>query len=294
MSASTTPAAHGHGHPAGHGHGGHGHGHDGVLKHHFDNLGQQHAAERLCMWMFLVTEVLFFSGLFVAYTVYRYWYPTEFHVGSSHLMVWVAGINTGLLITSSLTITLAIRSAQLGQRGPMIRHLLATAALGTAFMGFKAFEYSTDYSEKLVPGAIFRAALAGPEGELTAAAERLGRPLTPDEVKTFEFHHHYEHWAVDLARNNYGKTGDDDGYISPGRVQLFLCFYYAMTIIHSIHLIVGIGCVLWLVQQAAAGKIPPDNYSTVEVVSLYWHLVDVIWLFLMPLVYLTGAAYGKH
>ena len=132
------------------------HGHDTVLKHHFDNLEQQHSAERLGMWFFLVTEVLFFSGMFVAYTVYRNWYAEEFRFASSHLVLWVAGVNTGLLITSSLTITLAIRAAQLGDRSALIRHLVATFALGAGFMGFKAYEYSTDYHEKLVPGVLFQ------------------------------------------------------------------------------------------------------------------------------------------
>lgn len=285
MSASTPPAAHGHG-PAD----AHGHGHDPVLKHHFDNLGQQHAAERLCMWMFLVTEVLFFSGLFVAYTVYRYWYPDEFLFGSSHLLVWVAGINTGLLITSSLTITLAIRSAQLGQRPAMIRHLLATAALGTAFMGFKAFEYSTDYREKLVPGTIFQTEYARAEAALAAGHGHDGHSAAGGEHGE-----HIEHWATELAEKNAGKQPGDPGFVSPQRVQLFLFFYYAMTAIHSLHLVIGIGCVLWLVQQGVAGKLPPSNYSTVEVVSLYWHLVDVIWLFLMPMLYLAGAGlHAKH
>ena len=270
--------------------------HGEVLKHHFDNLEQQHAAERLGMWFFLVTEVLFFSGLFVAYTVYRYWYPDEFAFASSHLLLWVAGINTGLLISSSLTMTLAIRSAQLGNRPALIRHLLATFALGAGFMGFKAFEYATDVHERLVPGSMFREEYEPAAAELAAAdqsRELSGRPpLSHAEVEKFEFSRHYQHWAEELAKGNHGKKYDDAGYISPARVQLFLCFYYVMTGIHGIHIIVGLGCILWLVQQSAAGKIPRENYSTVEVVSLYWHLVDMIWLFLMPLLYLAGA--GRH
>ena len=215
--------------------------HDPVLKHHFDNLEQQHSAERLGMWMFLVTEVLFFSGLFVAYSMYRMRYPEEFKLASSHLILWVAAVNTVLLIT---------------------------AILGTGFMGFKAYEYATDYNERLVPGRLFR------ESHLAREVEERA------------------------ARQNEGKSVTDPGYVNPEptlqRLQIFLLFYYIMTGIHGIHLVVGIGCVLWLVQQAATGKIPRENYSTVEVVSLYWHLVDMIWLFLMPLLYLAGAGFGKH
>lgn len=221
--------------------------HSAVLKHHFDNLEQQHAAERLGMWMFLATEVLFFAGLFGAYTVYRLWYPSEFELASYHLNRIFATVNTVLLVTSSLTMTLAIRSAKLGERSSLIRNLLITAALGTGFMVVKGFEYAQDFEEGLLPGNYFS--------------------------QTF-------------------KSEITEKGLDAGKVQLFLCFYYIMTGIHGIHLIIGIGCVLWLVLEASQGKIPPENYSTVDVVSLYWHLVDAIWLFLMPLLYLAGA--GLH
>lgn len=223
--------------------------HSPVLKHHFEDLGQQHACERLGIWMFLTTEILFFAGLFAAYTVYRMWYPAEFVYASSHLNRTFATINTMFLITSSLTITLAIRSAKLGDRGALIRNLLITAALATAFMVVKGFEYAEDFHEHLVPGATF------------------------------------------------SKTVSDDAAskgLDPGKVQLFLCFYYIMTGIHGLHIIIGIGCILWVTWEAWRGTVPPENYSTVEVVSLYWHLVDAIWLFLMPLLYLAGAGYGSH
>lgn len=253
--------------------------HSEVLKHHFDNLEQQHSAERLGMWMFLATEVLFFSGMFVAYTIYRYWYSAEFQFASSHLLQWIAGINTGLLITSSLTMTLAIRSAQLGNRSALIRQLAITALLGSAFMGFKAYEYATDVKEEFVPGPIFQEAYK-------EAAEAV--------AKNDHDAHHPHSPAYDLAKHNADKTVGGPGYVSPERVQLFLCFYYVMTGIHGVHIIVGIGCIVWLIQQAICMKIPRENYSTVEVVSLYWHLVDMIWLFLMPLLYLAGGALKHH
>ena len=223
--------------------------HTPALKHHFEDLGQQHACERLGIWMFLVTEILFFGGLFGAYTVYRLWYPHEFEFASSHLNRLFATVNTMFLITSSLTMTLAIRSAKLGEKGALIRNLLITAALATAFMVVKGFEYAEDFHEHLVPGPAFG----------------------------------------DKFKNEAAEKGLDSG-----KVQLFLWFYYIMTGIHGIHIIVGIGCILWLVWESWRGTIPPENYSTVEVVSLYWHLVDAIWLFLMPLLYLAGAGYGGH
>jgi cytochrome c oxidase subunit III len=255
--------------------------HSSVLKHHFDNLEQQHASEKLGMWMFLTTEVMFFSGLFVAYTVYRHLYPGEFAFASSHLVLWIAVLNTVLLITSSLTMTLAIRAAQLGQKAALIRYLLITFALGAGFMGFKAFEYYTDYHEKFVPGAMFRE-------EFARAVDHHAHGSAAGQTV------HIEHWADELARNNAGKQPGDEGYLAPERVQLFLCFYYIMTGIHGIHIIAGLGCIVWLLMLARSNQIPPENYSTVEVISLYWHLVDMIWLFLMPLLYLVGAGMKAH
>lgn len=264
--------------------------HSPVLKHHFEDLGQQHACERLGIWMFLATEILFFGGVFGAYTVYRLWYPDEFVLASSHLNRTFATINTVLLITSSLTITLAIRAAKLGERGALIRYLLVTAALATGFMVIKGFEYSADFHEHYVPGPLF-------QKEYAEAAAKVA-PLSHADAKAYfekdaaSGHPAHEKWAADLAlRNHEGSTAAS---LDPGKVQLFLCFYYIMTGIHGIHIIVGIGCILWLVWEAWRGTIPPENYSTVEVVSLYWHLVDAIWLFLMPLLYLAGAGFGHH
>ncbi len=225
--------------------------HSPVLKHHFEDLGQQHACERLGIWMFLVTEVLFFAGLFCAYTAYRLFYPLEFQFASAQLNRVFAGVNTAFLITSSLTMTLAIRSAKLGNRGELFRNLLVTAALGTAFMVVKGFEYAEDFHEHLVPGKPF------------------------------------SHELFEKAR---------ESGLDPGKVQLFLVFYYIMTGIHGVHIIIGIGCILWVTWEAWRGTVPPENYSTVEVVSLYWHLVDAIWLFIMPLLYLAGAGsdYAPH
>jgi cytochrome c oxidase subunit 3 len=199
--------------------------------------------------MFLATEVLFFGGLFGAYTVYRLWYPAEFELASSYLNRTIATVNTIFLITSSLTMTFAIRSAKLGDRGALIRYLLLTFALGAGFMVLKGFEYAQDFEENLLPGPRFS-----------------------------------DHFRADAMNRG----------LDYGKVQLFLCFYYIMTGIHGIHILVGLGCILWLVWEAQRGTIPPENYSTVEVVSLYWHLVDAIWLFLMPLLYLAGAGFGGH
>jgi cytochrome c oxidase subunit 3 len=273
--------------------------HTSVLKHHFDSLEQQHASERLGMWMFLATEILFFGGLFGAYTVYRLYYPTEFEFASSKLNRTIATINTLFLITSSMTITFGIRAAKLGDRVGLIRYLVLTLLLGGAFMVMKGFEYNADFEERYVPGTLFRS-------EYNAAFEAvfptspLQPPLTKEQAKDYfeqdarSAHPKHQHWAAELVLLNYGKSTKDADYIDPGKVQLFLSFYYIMTGIHGIHILVGLGCIVWLIIEAARGAIPPENYSTVEVVSLYWHLVDGIWLFLMPLLYLAGAGWAGH
>ncbi len=258
--------------------------HSPVLKHHFADLSQQHASERLGMWMFLATELLFFGGLFGAYTMYRVWYPQDWEAASSYLNRLIATVNTALLITSSFTMTLAIRSARLGDRAGLYRNLLITFVLGAGFMVLKGCEYAQDYEERYVPGPMFQREYAAAEAEL--------KGLSAAEVEKHQFAPERQHWAVEMARKNHGKFDTEAGFVSPQRVQLFLCFYYIMTGIHGIHIIVGLGCILWLVLETYRGTIPPENYSTVEVVSLYWHLVDAIWLFLMPLLYLAGA--GMH
>src|SRR3954454_20361331 len=100
----------------------------GALKGHFEDIEQQRGSERLGMWMFLATEVLFFGGVFGAYACYRLWYPAEFEYASSFMNVPIAVVNTILLITSSLTMTLAIRAAKLGQKSALYRNLLLTVA----------------------------------------------------------------------------------------------------------------------------------------------------------------------
>ena len=236
----------------------------GALCHHFSDIEQQRGAERLGMWMFLATEVLFFGGVFFAYTVYRLWYPYDFAAISSELNVLIAGINTFVLLTSSLTMTLAIRAAQQGKRQALLFNLAATALLGTAFMGFKTYEYMEDVHENLVP-------------------------WSKDHFNPHQWEHEFpEHHKDDP---NFAHFKDSSGHlppVSPQRVRLFLTFYYVMTGIHGVHLIIGIGVVTYLLIRAYFRDLTPDKYVAVECTSLYWHLVDAIWLFLMPLLYLAG------
>jgi cytochrome c oxidase subunit III len=238
----------------------------GALRHHFEDIEQQRGAERLGMWMFLATEVLFFGGLFLAYTVYRNLYAKDFADAAGRLNVLIAAINTVLLLTSSLTIMLAIRAAQLGNRSSLLWMLGLTALLGAGFMGFKAYEYYQDYEEGLVPWAT------------NFGKEKVHDPDSQGgEERTLN-----EQWAAKPVP------------VAPQRVRLFMTFYFIMTGIHGLHIVIGIAVMIVLWVRAYLGWITPDRYVAVEVSSLYWHLVDGIWLFLMPLLYLAGPHHSLH
>jgi cytochrome c oxidase subunit III len=206
-----------------------------ALAGQFDDLAQQHEAASLGMWVFLVTEILFFGGLFAGYTVYRAAYSEAFREASHHLDLLLGSINTGVLITSSLTMALAVHSAQEGRRRALTVFLLLTMVIGAVFLGIKVTEYAHKYEQDLVPGIRF--AYGGPH---------------------------------------------------PGQVQLFLIFYFVMTSLHALHLTIGIGLLGVLAFLAGRGHFSADYYSPVETSGLYWHFIDIVWIFLFPLLYLIG------
>jgi cytochrome c oxidase subunit III len=205
------------------------------LAHHFDSLDQQRDAATLGMWVFLVTEVLFFGGLFATYSVYRNWYPDAFAAASHELDVTLGTINTAVLITSSLTMALAVHAAQLGQRKLVLWFLVATMALGAAFLGIKSVEYYHKFAEHHVPGP------------------------------GFQFEREYF-----------------------GHAQLFFSLYFIMTGLHALHMVIGIGIMLVMFWWAWRGTITAEYYSPIEISGLYWHFVDIVWIFLFPLLYLIG------
>jgi cytochrome c oxidase subunit 3 len=209
--------------------------------HHFDDLEHQQQATLFGMWIFLATEVLIFGGIFTGYTVYRIQYTPAFEVASRHLNLWIGGINTLVLLTSSLTMVLAIHAIRQGRTRTCAQHLVLTAALGTAFLAFKAVEYYLDYRENLIPGFAFNPA----------------------------------EWEALNVR--------------PQQVQLFLVFYYFLTGLHAIHLLIGISVVLILAWMAHREHFSNEYYSPIESWGLYWHFVDLVWVFLLPLLYLIGS-----
>jgi len=221
-----------------------------ALREQFDDLEQQHEASALGMWVFLATEIMFFGGLFLGYTVFRNTYSTEF-VAGSHLLDWRFGAtNTAVLICSSLTMALAVRAAQTGKSRELIVYLLCTLALGLAFLGIKLkFEWSHDWAEYLVPGLRF-----APQGEILQRLQEAGAALP--------------------------------------KVELFMFFYFMMTGVHALHMVVGVGILTVLVVAARRGKFGPERFNAVEISGLYWHFVDIVWIFLFPLLYLLGGRFS--
>jgi cytochrome c oxidase subunit 3 len=209
--------------------------HPAALAHQFDSLEQQREASTFGMWVFLATEVLFFGVLFATYTLYRAWYPEAFAAASHELHIWSGAVNTVVLITSSLTMALAVHAAQTGDRRGLMRFLTATIVLGAAFLGVKAFEYHSGFVEGHLPGAAFR----------------------------FEATH-------------------------AQHAQIFFSLYYLMTGLHALHMVIGLGLMAVMLWLSWRGVITADYSSPIEISGLYWHFVDLVWIFLFPLLYLIG------
>ena len=207
-----------------------------ALAHHFDSLGQQREASTLGMWVFLATEVLFFGGLFAAYSIYRSWYPDAFAAASHTLDLTLGAVNTAALITSSLTMALAVHASQTGERRLGIVFLVATMALGALFLGIKGVEYAHKFAEHHVPGALFQ----------------------------------FEEPAL------------------AGHAQLFFSLYFVMTGLHALHMVIGLGILAWMLVWTWNGTIGREYASPMEISGLYWHFVDIVWIFLFPLLYLIG------
>lgn len=203
------------------------------VDHHYETWEQQHSANLLGMWVFLATEVMFFGGMFLAYIIMRSIYAVPFSQAAEHQNLLAGSINTFVLIFSSLMMVLAVRGAQLGQRKTMVFFLLATAALGTVFLGIKAFEYWQHIHEGLAPGI---------------------------------------NYSFDRAT-------------TANLQALFFWLYFAMTGVHAIHMIIGIVLVLIVAIRGWRGSFLRERYTRVEQLGLYWHFVDVIWLFLFGLFY---------
>lgn len=209
--------------------------HPAHLAHHFSDSEQQMESAKLGMWIFLLTEILLFGGLFCAYAIFRAWYPEMFYNAHKALDVRMGTINTIVLITSSVTVALAIRSLQLNRSKPAVFYLLATIAFAATFMVIKYFEYSHKFHLGQLPGKFY----------------------------TF--------------------TG-----IEGTNPHVFFSIYFMMTGLHGLHVLIGMGVLTWVLKRTINGEFSSAYYTPVENAGLYWHLVDMIWIYLFPLLYLIG------
>jgi cytochrome c oxidase subunit III len=204
------------------------------VAHHFDTAEQEFESAKLGMWAFLIQEVLFFGGLFVAYFVFRGMYPHMFVEAHHHLSWQLGGINTLFLIASSFTMVMAVRSAQVSDKNKLIMFLMLTVMFAGGFMCIKYIEYMSKIYHGFLPSRWFFG-----EG-------------------TFE------------------------------TLPIFFGLYFAMTGLHGLHVVIGMGLIIWLIKRASRGEFHAQYFTPVEMVGLYWHLVDLIWIFLFPLLYLVG------
>ena len=246
------------------------------VAHHFDSAEQQFDAGKLGVWVFLVTEILFFSGLFCAYAVYRGNHPEVFVYAHHFLDKNLGALNTAVLIFSSLTMALAVRAAQLEQRRALIAFLLVTLLCAFVFLGVKYVEYRQKWEHGLLWAGRYHAtgqeSNHGPEaasadrGAAVAAGPRAGEttPAVPPELPP-------------------EATASED---APRLVGVFFSIYFAMTGLHALHVIGGIGAVTWILARAVRGDFNRFYFGPVDYVGLYWHLVDLVWIFLFPLLYL--------
>lgn len=205
------------------------------LQHHFSDTTQQAEAAKLGMWVFLLTEILLFGGLFAAYSIFRSWNPEMFYNAHKYLDVTLGSINTAVLITSSVTMALAVRSMQLGKKQETLALLWSTLILASVFLVIKYFEYSHKFHLGQLPGKYY----------------------------TF----------VGVEGNN---------------PHIFFSIYFIMTGLHGFHVIAGMIVITWMIIKTSRNKFSPEYYTPLELTGLYWHLVDLIWIYLFPLLYLIG------
>ena len=278
--------------------------HEPGLQHQFEDMGQQEESVAIGMWMFLVQEIMFFGGLFTVYLVYRSKFPMAFAAGSNHLDAFLGGLNTLVLIVSSLTMALTVYFAQKSNRNMQVILILLTMAFGTTFLVVKAVEYTDKYEHGLVPVTGWNKRVkADTHAEHGVAAEKPCYEVTHGGAEHAYVNPHGEfQWTdcslVKLAQDhNYLTASEKIGYFSNGevdadkfrdKVRIYFWIYFVMTGLHALHMVVGLGLMTWLLWTAFKGNYTAEYYMPVEMSGLYWHFVDIVWIFLFPLLYLLG------
>ena len=233
------------------------HEHPAYQRHHFETITQQFEATNFAMWLFLLTEVMFFGGLFTAYLIMRNWYYPAFVEASHQLNVGWGTANTGVLILSSFTMAMAVWNAQMRRKSGLVLCLVLTFILGLVFLGIKSIEYTEKYEKHHVPGFHYSVS-----SFLDPASDPEVHAKYPDDKPL----------PLDMARHT----------------ELYFFLYFAMTGMHALHMIIGISILGYLIIRARAGDYTTGHVTYIENFGLYWHFVDIIWIFLFPLLYLIS------
>jgi cytochrome c oxidase subunit 3 len=258
--------------------------HHPALAHQFDSMEQQQGASTFGMWVFLLTEIMMFGGLFTAYLIYRLKYYPAFVAGSTSIDVTWGFANTLVLIASSFTMAMAVWAAQRGNRRAQVWFLIGTMVLGATFLGVKAKEYYEKYDECHIPGRIIGNMSGHTIGKGFNAwggckAGDPGKGNIAEDIR-------------DPKKNGDPAVPEGAAVQTAERTEIFFSFYFAMTGLHAFHMVIGMGLMTWLLLRARRGEFGPQYYTPVELGGLYWHFVDIVWIYLFPLLYLINRV--KH
>jgi cytochrome c oxidase subunit 3 len=266
-----------------------GHEQDQHLAHHFKTPQQQFESAKLGMWTFLATEILLFSGLFCAYAVYRANHPEIFIYAHRYLSITLGGTNTVVLICSSLTMAWAVRCAQMGKRMLLILLLVVTLVCACGFLSIKYVEYQQKWKHGLLWGRRYHPQAHEHEGEGARASTSKPAPTTTRSAGTGDELRSEIRPAPagppGLAQPAAEKAHEHVGE-EPHNVQMFFAVYFAMTGLHALHVLAGMGAITWILARSIKGHFSSRYFLPVDLVGLYWHLVDIVWIFLFPLLYL--------
>ena len=223
-------------------------------RHHFETEEQQREAGSFGIWLFLLTEIMFFGGMFFAYLLYRNWYYDAFVAASNTLVIGWGALNTVILISSGFCMALGVWAAEVRNQRFLVLMLWLTTFFGVAFLGVKGIEYTAKFKDHHLPGASFDV-LEFFNPPVDAKGQQTETPLSPDMAQ---------------------------------KTQIYFFLYFAMTGMHALHMIIGIVILFWLIHRAGRGEFSAGYVAPIENFGLYWHFVDIVWLFLFPLLYLIN------
>jgi cytochrome c oxidase subunit 3 len=263
----------------------HGHDHDDhhVLQHHFDDMDQQRESISLGMWTFLMTEIMMFSGLFFCYALFRWKFYDAYLLGSQQLNITLGTINTFVLLASSMTMALAVHAAQTRDRKRLVAYIIGTIVFGGAFLGVKAVEWTADYHEGLVPKISWDPTRWPTVHHPPAEYKAMAQAVTSDAATVPDFKHFKD-----------GRPQE----VSVQQVKMYFLLYFCMTGLHAIHMVAGILILIPMLLMAMAGSFTNGNDQPIEIFGLYWHFIDIVWVFLFPLLYLIAGFHmfsgGSH